>query len=360
MTLIASISNFSYPVVIGDLLTSSSKFNEDFILPTFLQGIEEYLPKDAKAYPLKLIQKTYIIKNNLVVAIAGDYFKNMYFIESVKEYFKEKDCNKYNLGMFLSEYDQNEYTGTEYLFLFYEKKQEKFLMNVLTVGESWKSHNSDLFGEIHAVGSGSSDFIIESKRYNNIIGYGELDIEFQALSASLSLISGLLATESFSLETIKKYWGAGFELISFNAEKESFYKMDELTYIIWRGKINDVTNELDVQPFLVLGYKYFNNILLINSFNSGKYERLAVLPIDLDKDNVDMSVFPKAVEFNEEVVLNTFILDLPNGEVLTPSLVCRKGNSDTGDVFIDVKQDGQLEIGISETVTTELYRQIKK
>jgi hypothetical protein len=360
MTLIASISNFSYPVIIGDLLTSSSEFNKDFKLPTFLQGIEKYLPENSSSYPTKLIQKTYIIKNNLVVAIAGNYLKNKYFIESITNFFKEKECKESSLVEFINEYDESEFIDTAYLFLFYEKKQQGFLMNFMTTGDYWNTHKSNLFGDIYAAGSGSSDFITESKRYNNLIGFGEINSENRAMSASLSLISGLLATESFSLETIKKHWGAGFELISFNEKKQSFYKMNELTYIIWKGRINNKTKDIDLQPFLVLGYKYFENILQINSYNNNKYERFGVLPINLNKDDVDINIFPEKVEFYNNLILNTFIIDLPNGETTTPSVICSKGNSNIGAVFINMKDDGQLEVGISKTVTTELLRQINE
>lgn len=354
MTLIAGTLNFSYPIVLGDLLATSPTKKANFKLPTFLSGVEQYLPDNIDFYPARLVQKTYIIKPNLVVAIAGSFVENKEFIKSIKSFYETINCTEENINEFISQYDQSKFINSAYLILFYEKKDAGILMCPITIGSFWQSTESELFEEIFAIGSGSADFIAESKRYSNLQGFGSINNSNRALSLNMILLSGLLALESFSLETIKKYWGAGFELITYDETNETFYKLDEFTYIIWRGKLDLQSKELQISPYLVLSYKYVNDILIISSSSGDKYEGFGILPIYLEKEDVNMDLLPKEFKVYDKNICNTFILELSDGTVSTPSVLLSKNDTSLGAVFINFSNDKGLEIGISEEITNKI------
>lgn len=358
MTLIAATLNYSYPVILGDLLVTSPEKSNDFKLPTFLKGVEKYLPENISDYPAKLVQKIYLIKDNLVVAIAGNFIENRDFIKAIIAYYELKKCTEENIKEFISEYDQTKFVNSAYLILYYEKKESGFLMCPIIIGKSWKTGDSKLFEKIYAIGSGSSDFITETNRYSNVEVYGSINDSNRALSVNMMLLSGLLAKESFTLETIKKYWGAGFELITFDNIKEKYYKVDEFTYIIWKGTLNLNSEELDIFPYLVLSYKYIDDVLIIFSSIENKYEGFAILPIYIDKKDVDKSDFPKEFKVYDKNICNTFILELSNGTVATPSVLINKKDNVPDSIIINVSNETGLEIRISDEITKKLIKDL--
>ncbi|MBD0296821.1 MAG: hypothetical protein ICV53_23850 [Flavisolibacter sp.] len=57
MTLIARSLNYGFPVLIGDILMTSNTKQDEIHIPTFLRGVEEFLPKTQEGFPVLLRQK---------------------------------------------------------------------------------------------------------------------------------------------------------------------------------------------------------------------------------------------------------------------------------------------------------------
>lgn len=359
MTLIACTLNNSYPMMINDLLSTSPRKGQNLKLPTFLDGVEKYLPENIGNYPVQLTQKSYIIKHNLVVAIAGSYIENQKFIVSIKEYYRDKECTNKNIHEFIATIDETELINSGYLILCYEKDSKGFLMQPIKVGSHGIIEENDLLQKIYAIGSGANSFVSECDRYKRFSKTPNISGENQAMILNFGVLSGLLALERFSLETIKKYWGAGFELVNFDSKKETFYKLDEYTYIIWKGKFNTKTSELNISPFLFLSYKYYDDILLINSSDGKKFEGTAVRPIYKERDEVDLSKLPTEFKFHDEILCNTFIIETDDGKLKTPSIVLNKPENSYGHIFLELSPDKGIVVNISENIQKQLVNEIK-
>lgn len=86
----------------------------------------------------------------------------------------------------------------------------------------------------------------------------------RAIQSHVILIASLLAEERTRLHTVRKHWGAGFELIYFDGNQ--FKKPDEITYVINEaefGKDGKVAN-IPV-PSVVLHCKFVADLLLITA-----------------------------------------------------------------------------------------------
>jgi hypothetical protein len=69
------------------------------------------------------------------------------------------------------------------------------------------------------------------------------------------MLCKLLASERLTLTSVKKHWGAGFEMIYFDGEQ--FAKLDSMTYVINQGIFNEVDDIPEVPvPGVILHYKY--------------------------------------------------------------------------------------------------------
>lgn len=95
------------------------------------------------------------------------------------------------------------------------------------------------------IGRGVSSYIISN--------YDEFDINY-IMQVNIILIVKLLAKERLTLSTIKKHWGAGFELVYFSNGK--FQKLDNVSYILNYGLFDRNGNIPEVPvPSIVMNYK---------------------------------------------------------------------------------------------------------
>jgi hypothetical protein len=104
MTVIASTSNYGYPIIIGDLLISAEAA-QSIDLPTTSADIDMFVNKKRKFKPVTLLRKIYVIKPNLVVALAGSVFQMKFFLNELEMRSRLYDpFSKTELDAFLNEY----------------------------------------------------------------------------------------------------------------------------------------------------------------------------------------------------------------------------------------------------------------
>ncbi|WP_044213439.1 hypothetical protein [Flammeovirga sp. OC4] len=361
MTLIANTLNDGFPILIGDLLVSSPTRKDDFKIPTFLEGVEKYMPKDMVNFPVKLNQKIKVINSNLALGSAGLLTEIETFHNELNTYLDKVEVDTESLNKFKDELDLTKYSKSAFLLLFYDSQSESFISITISDGY-WKTEPHEYFNTINAVGTGATGFIEECNRYKNenIECSGNTNITNKALSVNTILLSGLLSKESFSLETIKKNWGAGFEIIYFDSDTQSFTKLTEFSYIIWRGKYSSQKKKLELEPYLILSYKYFNGVLAISSFLNGEVDGYGVLPIGMNKDTVDHSSLPKKFEVYNQKICNTFVIELDEGKVFYPSAFISQREDGHTEIGIKINDSGQLEIMLNKELENKLKSRIEE
>ncbi|TYZ14190.1 hypothetical protein FY528_00195 [Hymenobacter lutimineralis] len=344
MTLISCTSNFSYPIVIGDILTSSNEVEKELEIPVFLDGVNSRLSEDQELFPYRLRQKIYIIKDYLVVALAGLEYEMKVFLEELKNNFKYLDLTIENLHSFLKYFDFEEFKDSSALILFAEKKIEGVLIHTLNIGK-WRKNNSSLYEEVLACGSGAEYFVKESMFEMNISAEGDHNMLNRAISLNYILLARILVQERVSLETIKKNWGAGFEMIYFNGDK--FTKMDDVTYIIWNGKMDLSNGNYEFSPLLIMNFKYHNELLVITSHNGVKLGMYGVLPIYMKKEDFNTNDIPSKPHIDGKRVCSIYITELSNGYTVTPAFFSEKRDDISMVKLNDVGSDDLL-LGLLE------------
>ncbi len=270
MTMIAFTLNYNIPFVVGDILFTSENSTEDIQLPTQASDLRERLA-EGKAFPVALLQKIYIMKPNLCVALAGKGTAMQSFLEELRircKYYGDWEINKDILITFLNDLNlKNTFENSAFCFMLLEGQSGSF--QDIEIGhppEAWKIMENDLFEKVYVCGSGDEPYLrrmqIETKHKSS---HQKGDF-FYAVQNNITLFARLLAEEKSTSHTIKDRWGAGFETIYFNTE--SFAKFDNLTYIIFQGEyINDLGDIGELYPVLIMHYKYYGDTLLISSID---------------------------------------------------------------------------------------------
>lgn len=270
MTMIAFTLNYNVPFVVGDILFTSENTSEDIQLPTQANDLKERLV-DNKALPVALLQKIYIMKPNLCVALAGNALAMQSFLEELRmrcKYYGDWEITKDILMTFLNDLNlKNTFKKSAFCFMLLEGQSNSF--QDLEIGhppEAWKTMENDLFEKVYVCGSGDEPYLrrmqIETKHKSS---HRKGDF-FYAIQNNINLFARLLAEEKSTSHTTKDRWGAGFETIYFNGE--SFTKFDNLTYVIFQGEyISDEGDIGELNPVLIMHYKYYGNTLVISSID---------------------------------------------------------------------------------------------
>ncbi len=356
MTLIANTLNFAYPILVGDILMSSSHEKNNVHLPTFLKGVDDLLPSEQKLFPFSLRQKIYIISDNLVVGLTGIEYQLKAFIEDIRLYFRVKESTAENIKQFFEEYDFSEFDKSSCIAIFSENTENGIIIDQRIIG-SWTESKSATYEYVIAGGSGSQYFIQHAKKEYYVGGYGDKSNLHKAISLNYINLCNLLGIERLSLDTLREYWGAGFEMIFFNGER--FIKMDDMTYVIWKGYIDLKSEEYSAAPFLVMNYNYYDDILLITASDGSLIERYLVPPIDKKKEDIDLELFPKKPTIDCTRICCSYVLEFSNGKINTPSFFA-ESKEKPGIISIDFDNDGRLQIMVQQNVERFLIQNIKQ
>ncbi len=350
MSLIACTLNYGYPVLIGDLLfTTFHRSSNPIVIPTFLGGVEEFLPNHLHLYPEGLRQKIYVINDNLCIATSGVLYEMRHLLECLRNYFKYHPTNLQNVERFISCIDVEEIRDSAYILMVSENKNDKTELNLRLFGE-WHSTQNSEFEQLLTWGSGQTQYLEDVCEESTIHSGGSMTSLDRSISLNLMTFCKLLARERFSLRSIQRYWGGGLEMIYFNGK--AFQKVDDITYVVWKGSI-DANDAIKFTPFLIMNYKYYEDILVITCFD-GKYGRYGILPIFRTADDINTDIIPKQLHFDSTKVCCIFIIDLPNGTVFTPSLFTENKGTEKGFVTIKETEDRRLEVAINNDLAKSI------
>lgn len=314
MTLIAITTNFNYPVMVGDILSTSDTIDKEISIPIFLKSVNNLLPQEQKFMPLKLRQKIYIINGLLSIALAGLEYEMKFFLIEMRNYFNYKETTLANLEDFLNSFDYQEVANSSAIMLLADKNETGTMMHYRFFGNT-KVQNVPYYETIIASGNGSEDFISEAD-FEGKMSSGENPL-YDAIARNYLLLARVLLNERTTLETISNYWGAGFEMIYFNGNE--FVKMDDITYVFWNGNLNLDTGQYEVAPNTILNFKYYDEVLAITATNGAQTEGYGVLPITMTAEDVDMSRMPTKAHINGKRTCSIFFLNLSNGKTISPA-----------------------------------------
>lgn len=351
MTMIAIQEKAGFPLIIGDLLTSSS-VKTDFMLPTFNTSID--FPC-GKYYPYKLTQKVYIVNPNIVVAIAGDYFKNEIFVNDIKLFFDKKKATKENMDIFWNKYVNQTMDNEAYGICRVDPDSLETECRYLG---KWYTKKTLSMGTINSVGSGTSDFfrMIDSFGEKNLINVKSY---YDAIVNFYQIFSAILGEERYFASNILNAWGAGFEIVVFDYQKRTFVKLDEISYVIWRGKYSIEKDEFECVPVATMTNKYLGEALSISCHVGDSPHLYIALPIYMKKEEFDLSLIPDKLFTNSSKVCNIIEIEVIEKNIIQPICVYAENNSDLNAVFIEYDENGQFLVAMSTDLSKEIENKIR-
>ncbi len=280
MTLIAYTLNSadSFPVLVGDILVTSTGGETTNPIPTHKSGTSKFLSMHQKFKPYSLAQKIYVIRENVAIALAGIVDEVKKFLEDFRIY-----CNSFevitiqDVAFFLEGYDVID-----------ALPNSTYLISVTNIGSmdwinsevfvypddgTWDLFETGQFGQAFVSGSGKEKFGDLLKNLPPPIEIEELPPVIQAIHKNLSNFARFLALErSHAWHTISELWGAGFEMIFWTGSH--FKKLNDFAFIIYVGEYDancDIGNPL---PNLILYNKYVGDDLIITSIDIEKCEQI--------------------------------------------------------------------------------------
>lgn len=268
MTMIACTLNKGGPVLLGDILVSGNQKPEDFIIPTLSDDIFKYLPEQEDLFPLCFNQKIYVLSSNTCIGFAGSTYYIKKFLQDIRIFCKAHNTMTPTLmEEFLNGRQDETWDYFECIILIVENDGLGIRLCKALHGK-WVRTNSAVFEDVWSTGSGSIDFLVETKEKVEISSQYFPEDPRHAIQTNTVLISILLARERAFLHSVERHWGAGFEMIFY--DKEKFTKLDNITYVINQSIIDKGGNIPIPVPSIVLHYKYYGEILIITCIRTIK------------------------------------------------------------------------------------------
>lgn len=273
MTLIAHSINFRVPFIVGDLLLSGNE-KIPFTPPTVFVDASQYLDEPGRNYfPSELAQKIYVVAPRLAVALSGSVYEMIEFLKELRHICKVYDntIKQDHIHQYLRDYDLRANFGNSsfYMMLVEHTDQNSIFVSEFNFG-NWNNAESDVYEEISANGSGAKGFNEWANAPMKFISSHEKGEIWYAIQSNVCLMAKLMAIERSTLGTIKRNWGAGFELMFYDGT--TFIKFDQVAYLIFEAQFDEAGNIGEPILTKAIYYKYKGEILKIVSIDIGKAE----------------------------------------------------------------------------------------
>jgi len=327
MTMIAIQENNNFPMLIGDLLFSST-VEKDFTYPSYNMEID--LPMDGGRYPYRMIQKTYIVHPCIAVVVAGSYQLILKFINCIKDYFKVHDATVANLDSFINTYTISP-SMEAYGICMACPHNSGFQYRYLGC---WNKKEYSSVGKVCTAGSGASDFLQLYDRFNDGGFLLSLNTYCNAIANICLLFSTVLGEERYFANDVKHAWGAGFEITVFDFSQNQFVKVDNINHIIWKSKFNLNEQYLETEPLSIMTYKYIDEVLSITSHLGPSPNMYIILPIYMSKTDFDRSQLPSAPFTKADRICNIFQVEIEGKGIIQPFCVFIEDNTNPQTIFI--------------------------
>lgn len=157
MNLISLTLNNGFPVMIGDILVTSTTTGQSksVITPTALLGVGDFLA-DVPNKPYALFQKIYVINPCLCIGLAGNLAQMTSYLRSIRAFFADGSTEK-DLKEWLNGYDKEKLDELDVIGLHFELEQDK--SNMIKAFKfshgNVKEMQTTEFGRVISMGTGA-------------------------------------------------------------------------------------------------------------------------------------------------------------------------------------------------------------
>lgn len=266
-----------------------------FTPPTIFIDVSQYLDEpERKYFPAEMAQKIYVVSPRLAIALSGKVYEMKEFLKELRHICKiyENNIRQDHIHQFLKDYDltTNFSHASFYIMLVEHTDKDSIFVSEFNFG-NWDNVESEVYNKISANGSGARGFNEWANAPIKFISSHQKGDMWYAIQSNVSLMAKLMAIERSTLGTIKKNWGAGFEMMFYNGT--TFIKFDQIAYLIFEAEFDEDGNIGDPLLTKTIYYEYKGETLIIISIDIGNpqcWEENEILQIK--SNSVRVSIYP--------------------------------------------------------------------
>ena len=256
MTLVATLSPYSCPIMLGDILLSGARApGAEVTLPTIgnVRLVDESVAD--LNHVAWLAPKICRITPNLAVGWSGDYAAAKRIIANMRAYSWPNQFSLECIQEFLTttDYDDQASIGMAGIFAT-EKTFGEFGLNTPSV-------DLPLFNKSRVLGNGRERFIDMCRDVSDITVQGDASDWVLSVTTTLGFTTALIGEEINNYGGLKTGFGGFFEIMLFNGNE--FCKLDDVLYCFWSVPSHN-EDGIEISPYTTfIKVKYENDILII-------------------------------------------------------------------------------------------------
>ncbi|MDZ4656376.1 MAG: hypothetical protein SH868_02230 [Bythopirellula sp.] len=338
MTLIAYCSISGMPYLLGDLLlTRKAAPGLDIRVPTIPWGDarnKEIIVDNLG--PAGLVQKINICSDDLVIAWAGKAKTAQEIICEIKAKHHEKRFDILSMGEYFSELPESVVDEITLIGLIAGDGQ------IVPFSYAKLKHEVEHadYGTLWLGGSGSDMFLkhqktMVSKDIDEVFGdFADVDLNYPAKpdqppssvilksEYKIQMLAGLMLTvEMSTLNTLKSYFGGGFEVSWHNGIR---FAKQPITYLYWLAELgaNNTHRHIAIAPIQAFNYSYKEDVLYLKTiyFNHNEqsvFDELFPIP-PIYRSITDAEERPAQIVPDFQRVMS-IVLIVKNGQLMNGS-----------------------------------------
>lgn len=263
MTVIASFSVRQHPVMVGDLLLSSTSPNPNtglLRIPSIGQVNQVRYKESYVIAGLK--QKLAVIHPDLAMAWAGSLDKARYVSNKLKQLTSEKEISLDHILNYLHEVENDETLKDLGLILLVSDKQASVVHSLFIRG---KGYDTTFYGRVCVAGTGRQDIIslLRTLEHSELSSQTDINPVDLALCFAGSVAANILTWDMTTNYSLAQYYGGGSEIITLSSGK--FIKVDKLAYVFWIAYIINPEQVKLLDPLRIIYYSYRQDHLFVHA-----------------------------------------------------------------------------------------------
>ena len=257
MTMTATFSPESYPILMGDVLISGPEIpGKQIHIPT-IGSIDSVFPEGSGFTVIGLRQKLCILNDILAVGWSGTLVAAQTIIKQLMRASAERNFTLDDVMRFW-EHEADKTCKENVSIIGLIKNGD--LIN--SFGFNYLNLHSERFGNVILSGSGSHAMADSLARLGPSPEYPpNINVLEKAVATALTIATDMLGQELISPQGLLNYFGGGIELISL--VKGRFTKIGDITYLFWYVNEDNEHNITFSLPETALKFAYYEDILLV-------------------------------------------------------------------------------------------------